>query len=302
MTTIRSFPITLNLPIDSRAPNILSRSRRLFHLCTGFRIIDCMFPVALGQRELVIGDRQTGKSTLCVSSIVVQLSQHHENSTRSAVFGIYVCIAQKCSSVLRLFDLLHCVACSSMSTLVYVSVTESMSLQYLAPLSATTLAEFSRNQGFSSLLVYDDLSKHAVAYRQLSLSLRKPVGREAYPSDVFYLHARLLERSCCLNLLRGFGSIACLPVIETLSSDMSAYVATNVISITDGQLYLDPVLFGHAIFPAVSMERSVSRVGAQSLDGFWRAVSFRLYAMVNEYKQELESVVRSSLFKIRRHR
>jgi F0F1-type ATP synthase alpha subunit len=143
-----------------------------------------------------------------------------------------------------------------------------MVLQYINPLSSTTIAEVFRDSGSVCLLIYDDLSKHAVSYRQLSLTLRKPVGREAYPSDIFYLHARLLERSCCLNAVFGFGAIACLPVIETLNNDLSAYIATNVVSITDGQLYLDCVLFGFGIFPAVSIDKSVSRVGTRSVDIF----------------------------------
>lgn len=141
-----------------------------------------------------------------------------------------------------------------------------MSLLYMCPITSTVLSEYLRNSGLTCLLVYDDLSKHAVSYRHLSLALLKPVGREAYPSDIFYLHSRVLERSCSLNLCYGYGSVACLPIIETLGNDLSAYVATNVISITDGQLYLDTVLFGHGYFPSVSSEKSVSRVGAKSLD------------------------------------
>lgn len=148
----------------------------------------------------------------------------------------------------------------------FASVTESMSLLFICPITSTVVSEFFRNSSLGCLLIYDDFSKHAVAYRHLSLSLLKPVGREAFPSDIFYLHSRILERSCGLSLYQGYGSIACLPIIETLSNDLSAYVATNVISITDGQLYLDTVLFGHGYFPSVSSEKSVSRVGAKSLD------------------------------------
>lgn len=184
----------------------------------------------------------------------------------------------------------------------FASVTESMSLLYMCPITATVICEYLRNLSFSSLLCYDDFSKHAVSYRHLSLALMKPVGREAFPSDIFYLHSRILERSCGLNLSQGYGSIACLPIIETLSNDLSAYVATNVISITDGQLYLDTVLFGHGIFPAISSDKSVSRVGAKSLDYMWRLISFSLYTLINEYKQELESLIKSSLYKVRKHR
>jgi len=188
------------------------------------------------------------------------------------------------------------------TSIVFASVTESMSLLYMCPITSTVLSEYLRNSSLSCLLVYDDLSKHAVSYRHLSLALLKPVGREAFPSDIFYLHSRLLERSCGLNLHEGYGSVACLPIIETLGNDLSAYVATNVISITDGQLYLDTVLFGHGFFPSISSEKSVSRVGAKSLDYWWRLVSFLLYTLLNEYKQELESVIRSTVFKVRKHR
>ena len=288
--------------VDARAPNILSRSRRLMNVCTGFRLVDCLFPIGTGQRELIIGDRQTGKSTLAVSMVFNQISTNCESTLRKVFFSVYVCTAQKCSNVMRLYELFRRNRVGSYVCLMFASVVESMSLQYISPLSGTAISEYFRNQGFHSIIVYDDLSKHAVSYRQLSLALRKPAGREAFPSDIFYLHARLLERSCCLNFARGNGTLTCLPIIETLNNDLSAYVATNVISITDGQLYLDAVLFGHGIFPAVSIEKSVSRVGAKSLDIFWRAISFRVYAMMNEYKQELESVVKSSLFKLRKHR
>jgi proton translocating ATP synthase F1 alpha subunit len=288
--------------IDARAPNILSRSRRLINVCTGFRLVDCLFPIATGQRELIIGDRQTGKSTVAVSTLFNQISHNAESTLRKTMFGVYVCTAQKCSNVMRLYELFRRNNVSRFICLVFASVVESMSLQYISPLSGTAIAEYFRNSGMHATIVYDDLSKHAVSYRQLSLALRKPAGREAFPSDIFYLHARLLERSCCLNFSRGGGTLTCLPIIETLSNDLSAYVATNVISITDGQLYLDAVLFGHGIFPAISIEKSVSRVGAKSLDSFWRSISFRLYAMMNEYKQELDSVIKSALFKLRKHR
>jgi proton translocating ATP synthase F1 alpha subunit len=262
------YPFCMNLQVDARAPNILSRSRRLINVATGFRLVDCLFPIATGQRELVIGDRQTGKSTLCVSSVLAQVPTNTESCSRKIIYGVYVCTAQKCSSVMRIYELFKRNKASKHVTVVFASVTEPMSLQYISPLAGTALAEFYRNTGRHALITYDDLSKHAVAYRQLSLALRKPAGREAFPSDIFFLHARLLERSCCLGASRGGGTLTCLPIIETLGNDLSAYVATNVVSITDGQLYLDAVLFGTGIFPAVSTEKSVSRVGAKSLDPF----------------------------------
>ena len=167
---------------------------------------------------------------------------------------------------MRVFEVLNKNHCQTFTTLVLANPTSSMTSMFINPLTGTCLADYFRNRGFHALLIYDDLSKHAVSYRQVSLFLRKPAGREAFPSDVFYIHARLLERSCCLNFSRGSGTTTCLPVIETLNNDLSAYVATNVISITDGQLYLDSVMFGLGICPAVSTEKSVSRVGAKSLD------------------------------------
>ena len=178
-------------------------------------------------------------------------------------------------------------------------VTDPMGAQFVAHLSATAIAENSRNYGFLHQAGYDDLSKHAVAYRQLCLFLRKPAGREAYPSDVFYLHARLLERSCNLGGMAFFGALMSLPVIETLNNDLSAYIATNVISITDGQIYLDLALFGIGQCPAVSTEKSVSRVGAKSLDALSRATAFRLYALVGEVKQESENAAKTDGYAVR---
>lgn len=167
---------------------------------------------------------------------------------------------------MRIFEVLSKNNSRNHTTLVQASPTSSMTQVFITPVSGTCLSEYFRNRGFHALLIYDDLSKHAISYRQVALFLRKPAGREAFPSDIFYVHARLLERSCCLNFTRGSGTITCLPVIETLNNDLSAYVATNVISITDGQLSLDSVMFGLGILPAVSTEKSVSRVGAKSLD------------------------------------
>jgi F0F1-type ATP synthase alpha subunit len=171
---------------------------------------------------------------------------------------------------------------------VLASVTAPVSSQFTGPLSATTLCELYRNIGHHCSITYDDFSKHAVAYRQLSLLLKKPAGREAFPSDVFYLHARILERSCCLDHIAGLGTLMSLPIIETLNNDLSAYIATNVISITDGQLYLDTTLFGLGSCPAISTDKSVSRVGAKSLEQIFRALSFRIYGLMGDFKQEME--------------
>lgn len=177
-----------------------------------------------------------------------------------------------------------------------------MSAQFISPLSVTALAELARNTGSHCFVSYDDFSKHAVAYRQLCLYLKKPAGREAFPSDVFYLHARILERSCCLSHALSLGTLLSLPIIETLSNDLSAYIATNVISITDGQLYLDMSLFGLGQCPAISIDKSVSRVGAKSLDPLFRSLSFRIYSLIGDYKQESESAVKSEAFRLRSHR
>jgi len=177
-----------------------------------------------------------------------------------------------------------------------------MSAQFISPLTATSISELYRNSGNHCHASYDDFSKHAVAYRQLCLYLKKPAGREAFPSDVFYLHARILERSCCLSHSLSLGSLLSLPVIETLSNDLSAYIATNVISITDGQLYLDVSLFGLGCCPAISIEKSVSRVGAKSLDNMFRSLSFRVYSLIGDYKQESDTAVKSDVFRLREHR
>ena len=295
-------PSTTVLIVDSKIPNIVARNRKLINVSTGFRCVDCLFPISTGQRELVIGDRQTGKSILCISSVLQQVSKNCEVATRKIIYGVLCLVSQKCTNVMRVYELLQRNGVAKFCIIVFSGIIEAVTLQFFSPLSATALCEYFRNQGSHSFVVYDDLSKHAVAYRQLSLFLRKAVGREAYPSDIFFIHARLLERSCCLNFIKGAGTLTCLPVIETLSNDLSAFIATNVISITDGQLYLDSVLFGLGICPSVNIEKSVSRVGAKSLDGFWRAVSFKLYAMINEYKQEIDAAVKSVLFKVRKHR
>lgn len=205
----------------------------------------------------------------------------------------------RCSGAIRFLKLLERCNSRNFVSFLQAPVTNSMGAQFIGHLTATALAENSRNFGFLHQAAYDDLSKHAVAYRQLCLFLRKPAGREAYPSDVFYLHARLLERSCNLGNAGFLGALMCLPVIETLNNDLSAYIATNVISITDGQIYLDMTLFGTGQCPAVSIEKSVSRVGAKSLDSLSRASAFSLYSLVGEVKQEAENAAKTEGFAIR---
>lgn len=221
---------------------------------------------------------------------------------RKCIIVFLSSLGQRVSSSLRSFSSLSHNRISWFSVYLLAAVTATMSAQFVGPLTITALAELYRNTGSHCLVSYDDFSKHAVAYRQLCLYLRKPAGREAFPSDVFYLHARILERSCCLSHSLTLGSLLSLPVIETLSNDLSAYIATNVISITDGQLYLDVTLFGLGFCPAVSIDKSVSRVGAKSLDVLFRSLSFRIYTLIGDFKQEADSAVKSDAFRLRSHR
>jgi F-type H+-transporting ATPase subunit alpha len=261
-----------------------------------------MFPVAQGQRELVIGDRQTGKSTVLISGAYSQLYRNSLVGHRKTMVSYLSSLGQRVSSSLRGHSALCLNGLSRYLVVLLAAVTDSMTGQYIGPLSVTAIAELGRNLGDNALVTYDDLSKHAVAYRQLCLYLRKPAGREAFPSDVFYLHARILERACCLSHAHGLGSLMSLPVIETLSNDLSAYIATNVISITDGQLYLDVILFGIGACPAVSLEKSVSRVGAKSLDPLFRSLSFRVYGLIAGYRQDHGTSSRSDSVRLRAHR
>lgn len=222
-----------------------------------------LYPVANGQRELIIGDRQTGKSSIILAAICSQL---HRPSYGDKLVMCWNGISQRISFVLRVIEFATINAARNYTNVATSSITTSMTSQFVSPLVGTAVLECSRNIGYDSGIGYDDFSKHAVAYRQLCLFMKKPAGREAFPSDVFYLHARILERSCSLAIKYGLGTLMSLPIIETLSNDLSAYIATNVISITDGQLYMDTLLFGIGSCPAVSTEKSVSRVGAKSLE------------------------------------
>jgi proton translocating ATP synthase F1 alpha subunit len=243
--------------IEVKGPGIVSRFKVNDSLITGIKVLDALVPIGKGQRELIIGDRQTGKTSLIIDTI---LNQKFELQTSfRPVICVYVGIGQKKSSLYRIFDFLESAGAMFYTTIIAASVSDSVAAQYLAPFSGTAVCEFFQQKGFDTLIGYDDLSKHAVAYRQLSLLLRRAPGREAYPGDVFYLHSRLLERSA--NLLFS-GSITALPVIETLSGDVSAYIPTNVISITDGQIFLDTNLFYQGIIPAINVGLSVSRIGA----------------------------------------
>ncbi len=240
-------------PIEREAPGVAYRKSVSVPLQTGILSIDAMFPIGRGQRELIIGDRQTGKTSIAVDTIINQKGQD--------VICIYVAIGQKSSTVAKIVSTLKKNGAMDYTIVMSASASEPAPVQYIAPYSGTAIAEFFMSQGKDVLIVYDDLSKHAVAYRAMSLLLHRPPGREAYPGDVFYLHSRLLERSCRLDDAHGGGSITALPIIETQAGDISAYIPTNVISITDGQIFLESELFNAGMRPAVNVGLSVSRVG-----------------------------------------
>ena len=242
--------------VEVKAPGIIARKSVHEPMVTGIKAIDAMIPIGRGQRELVIGDRQTGKTAICIDAILAQKN--------SDVHCFYVAIGQKRSTVALVADTLRKHGAMEYTTIISATASEPAPLQYIAAYSGCTMAEYYRNNGKHALIVYDDLSKQAVAYRQMSLLLRRPPGREAYPGDVFYLHSRLLERAAKVNDSLGAGSLTALPIIETQAGDVSAYIPTNVISITDGQVYLEPNLFNAGIRPAINVGLSVSRVGGSA--------------------------------------
>ena len=242
--------------VEVKAPGIIARKSVHEPMVTGIKAIDAMTPIGRGQRELVIGDRQTGKTAICIDAILAQKN--------SDVHCFYVAIGQKRSTVALVADTLRKHGAMEYTTIISATASEPAPLQYIAAYSGCTMAEYYRNNGKHALIVYDDLSKQAVAYRQMSLLLRRPPGREAYPGDVFYLHLRLLERAAKVNDSLGAGSMTALPIIETQAGDVSAYIPTNVISITDGQVYLEPNLFNAGIRPAINVGLSVSRVGGSA--------------------------------------
>lgn len=243
-------------PIERVAPGVITRKSVDVPLQTGIKAIDAMVPIGRGQRELVIGDRQTGKTAICIDTIINQKGKN--------CICIYVAIGQKASTVARIVNTLEKTGAMDYSIVVSSTASDSATLQYIAPYSGVAMAEEYMENGKDVLIVYDDLSKHAVAYRAMSLLLKRPPGREAYPGDVFYLHSRLLERSARLDEKYGGGSITALPIIETQAGDVSAYIPTNVISITDGQIYLESELFNSGMRPAVNAGLSVSRVGGSA--------------------------------------
>lgn len=267
-------------PIESEAPGIIERKSVSVPLQTGIKAIDGMIPIGRGQRELIIGDRQTGKTEIAIDTII--------NQKNSGVLCIYVAIGQKSTSVVQIENELARAGAMEYTIIVSASASESAPLQYIAPYSGCAMAEYFREQGKDVLIVYDDLSKHAVAYRALSLLIRRPPGREAYPGDVFYLHSRLLERAACVAPEYGGGSITALPIIETQAGDVSAYIPTNVISITDGQIFLETELFHAGVMPAINPGISVSRVGGAAQLKAMKKVSGELKLLYSQYR-ELQS-------------
>ena len=271
--------------IESRAPGIIERQPVKEPLQTGIKAIDSMIPIGRGQRELIIGDRQTGKTSIATDAIL--------NQKDKDVLCIYVAIGQKASSIARVAEDLKKHGAMSYTTIVAATASDSAPLQYIAPYAGTALAEYFMAKGKSVLIVYDDLSKHAVAYRAISLLLRRSPGREAYPGDVFYLHSRLLERSCRMRDDLGGGSITALPIVETQAGDVSAYIPTNVISITDGQIFLESALFNAGNRPAVNVGLSVSRVGGAAQTKAMKKANANLRIELAQYK-EMESFAQFS--------
>jgi F-type H+-transporting ATPase subunit alpha len=264
-------------PIERYAPGVVDRRSVKEPLQTGLKAIDAMIPIGRGQRELIIGDRGTGKTAIGVDTVINQKGQD--------VFCFYVAIGQKRSTVAQVVKVLEDAGAMAYTTIVVASASEPAPLQYIAPYAGVTMGEYFRDSGRHALCIYDDLSKHATAYRQLSLLLRRPPGREAYPGDVFYLHSRLLERAAKLNDQLGGGSLTALPIIETQLGDVSAYIPTNVISITDGQIYLESDLFYGGIRPAVNVGLSVSRVGGSAQVRAMRQVAGKLRLDLAQYRE-----------------
>jgi len=271
-------------PLERGAPGILDRRSVYQPLHTGIKVVDSLTPVGRGQRELIIGDRQVGKTTLAVDTVLRQSQDHHEGLA-DPVYCVYVSIGQKRSTLVQIVQSLRRAGALDYTTVVAATASEPASLLYLAPYAGAAVAELYRDNGKHSLIVYDDLSKHAVAYREMSLLLRRPPGREAYPGDVFYLHSRLLERSAKLADHLGGGSLTALPVVETQAGDVSAYIPTNVISITDGQIFLETELFYRGVRPAMNPGLSVSRVGSAAQTKLMKKISGSLKLELAQFRE-----------------
>ena len=271
--------------VDVKAPGILPRKSVHEPMQTGIKAIDAMIPVGRGQRELVIGDRQTGKTAICVDTILNQKDINAGDDESKKLYCVYVAVGQKRSTVAQIVKTLEDNGAMEYSIVVAATASEPAPLQFLAPFAGCAMGEYFRDNGMHSLIIYDDLSKQAVAYRQMSLLLRRPPGREAYPGDVFYLHSRLLERAAKLNEDNGAGSMTALPIIETQANDVSAYIPTNVISITDGQIFLETDLFFQGIRPAVNVGLSVSRVGSSAQIKAMKQVAGKIKGELAQYRE-----------------
>jgi len=269
--------------VEIKAPGIITRKSVHEPLQTGITAIDAMIPVGRGQRELIIGDRQTGKTTIAVDTILNHLDLGDEDANK--LYCVYVAVGQKCSTVAQIVSLLKDKGALEFSIIVAATSADAASLQFLAPYAGCAMGEYFRDNQAHALIIYDDLSKQAVAYRQMSRLLRRPPGREAYPGDVFYLHSRRLERAAKLNADFGSGSLTALPVIETQAGDVSAYIPTNVISITDGQIFLEAELFYKGIRPAINVGLSVSRVGSAAQPKAMKAVAGSLKLELAQYRE-----------------
>ena len=271
--------------VDVKAPGIIPRKSVHEPMSTGLKAVDALIPVGRGQRELIIGDRQTGKTAIILDAILNQKAIHKSGPEKEKLYCVYVACGQKRSTVAQFVKILEDAGAMEYSIVVAATASESAPMQYLAPFTGCTMGEYFRDNGMHALIAYDDLSKQAVAYRQMSLLLRRPPGREAYPGDVFYLHSRLLERSAKLNDALGAGSLTALPVIETQANDVSAYIPTNVISITDGQIFLETDLFYQGIRPAVNVGLSVSRVGSAAQVKAMKQVAGKIKGELAQYRE-----------------
>jgi F-type H+-transporting ATPase subunit alpha len=271
--------------VETKAPGIIARKSVHEPVQTGIKSIDALIPIGRGQRELIIGDRQTGKTAIAVDAILNQKAAHEAGVEEDKIFCIYVCIGQKRSTVAQVVKTLEERGAMKYSVVVAATASEAAPLQFLAPYTATAMGEYFRDNSKHALIIYDDLSKQAVAYRQMSLLLRRPPGREAYPGDVFFIHSRLLERSAKMSDEMGAGSLTALPVIETQAGDVSAYIPTNVISITDGQIFLETDLFYKGVRPAVNVGLSVSRVGSSAQRKAMKQVAGSIKLELAQYRE-----------------
>lgn len=275
------------MPTEAVAPGIVDRVPVKTPFQTGIKVIDALIPIGLGQRELIIGDRQTGKTSLLIDAILNQKKENAHRLAKDKIYCVYVAIGQKQSSVADVVRVLEENGAMDYTCVVCATASDTAAQQYIAPFTATTIAEYFRDKGMNAIVFYDDLSKHADAYRQLSLLLRRPAGREAYPGDIFYLHSRLLERAAAMNEKNGGGSLTAIPVVETQEGDVSAYIPTNVISITDGQIFLESTLFHQGIRPAVNIGLSVSRVGSKAQFPLIAGLSGSMKLELSQYREML---------------